>query len=423
MAGCFIPCYIFDQIPIIYLLTSMMMNGDRVFIIHHYEEENAKISISLTPCCIRFTYNEEVYVFDLEARPIFMYFDNYLYERGLSGEIVVKKWLSFRPLKRYLERISDWIVKEEILRHTFDRVRWIMDVTGLDNREYREILDKIYRGDIVGLKREEEIFKRLYRPISILPPDQYLSLVFQPLEGCPYNKCSFCTFYRDREFRFKDIDEFEAHVRDVLRFLGRGVYMRRKVFLADANAMYAPTDLLLEYINILRRNIDPSFIEGIYSFSDYFTVHKDIGELMMLRESGVKRVYIGLESGSEDVLKLLAKPGPVERAINFVNLLKKVGISVGVIVLIGAGGREYFDDHVKKTIEALNSMKLDSGDIIYYSKLKIHPESRYAYLMEEYGITELNDEWMDRQIEYIRRGLTHRSKPINAIYDIDETIY
>jgi radical SAM superfamily enzyme YgiQ (UPF0313 family) len=43
----------------------------------------------------------------------------------------------------------------------------------------------------------------IYKPVSILPPDQYLALVVQATEGCSYNECSFCTFYRDRPFRIK----------------------------------------------------------------------------------------------------------------------------------------------------------------------------------------------------------------------------
>ncbi len=378
-------------------------------------------TLSIFRDSIKFTYGEEVYVFDLEGRPIFMYFDNMLYERGLSGEIIEKKWISFKPHRRYIRRIKDANEKRYILRYTYRRIGEILDHL---NYRGRDDLKGLLNEEMIGrLEREEKVFREIYRPISILPPDQYLALVFQPLEGCPYNKCSFCTFYRDREFRYKSVDEFREHVEKVVNFLGKGILIRRKVFLSDANALFAETDQLLEYIRIVKEYIAGDMVEGFYSFSDYFTVYKSIEELQILRKEGYKRVYIGLESGSDNVLKILSKPGPATRSIELVKRLKKAGISVGVIILIGAGGREYYDEHVEKTVEVINSMPLDERDIIYFSKLKIHEDSEYLKISREYGLTELDDEEMNMQIEDIRRGIRLDRQPIQAIYDIDETIY
>jgi len=383
--------------------------------------DGGEITIVLSPCCFRLTYGDEVYVYDLEGRPVFMYFDHQLYERGLSGEIVAKKWISVNPPRRHLERITDRDLKEEILRHSFERVRWMLDETGFNHPD--RVVEAVYKGDTQRLKREEEIFRRIYRPISILPPDQYLSLVFQPLEGCPYNKCSFCTFYRDREFRFKGLEEFRRHVEAVVNFLGRGISMRRRVFLADANTLYADTQLLRSYVETVLDYIPRDGLDGFYSFSDYFTVYKTVEELRMLRSLGYRRVYIGLETGDPEVLRILSKPGPPERSIELVRRLKKAGISVGIIILIGAGGEEYYRQHVENTIRILNSMPLDRRDIIYFSKLKVREGSEYQRIAEEMGLTGLSEEEMDRQIEEIKRGISHREAPIQAIYDIDETIY
>ncbi len=385
--------------------------------------DNVPATFSRFDDSIKFTYGDEVYVFDLEGRPIFMYFNSMLYERGLSGEIVEKKWVSFNPPRRHLRRIIDWNIKRDILEYTFDRVEFLVDHLGVWDESRLPNGDMLNRDILSKLRHEEETFRSIYRPISILPPDQYLSLVLQPIEGCPYNKCSFCTFYRDREFRYKDIDEFRSHVASIVNFLGQGIKLRRRIFLADANALYTPYNILMDYIKVLYEQIPSEYIEGIYSFSDYFTVYKKYDEFKSLRELGLKRVYIGLESGSDKVLKVLSKPGPSIRAVKFVNLLKEVGISVAVIVLIGAGGYKYYEEHVSETVKILNMMRLDSNDIIYYSKLKIHPDSQYAKLMDLYGLDELDDPDMDRQINEIRNGLKHINQPIHAIYDIDETIY
>lgn len=385
------------------------------------EIDGEKASLSVFKDSIKFTYGEEVYVFDLEGRPIFMYFDNILYERGLSGEIVVKKWLTFKPPKRYIRRMKDDKEKMYILRRTFDRIEYLLNF--LKPSIPNALTIKLNKDKIKELLVEEKKFKKIYRPISILPPDQYLSLVFQPLEGCPYNKCSFCTFYRDREFRYKSLDEFDMHVRKVVNFLGKGILLRRKIFLADANALFADTELLLEYISTVKRYIDEENIEGFYSFSDYFTVYKSIEELKKLKRAGYKRVYIGLESGSNDVLKILAKPGPSSRAVELVKRLKQAGISVGVIILIGAGGKDFYEDHVRETVKTINSMPLDGRDIIYFSKLKVREGSEYHKLSVEYGLTELSEDEMNQQIDEIKNKINLKEPPIYAIYDIDETIY
>ncbi len=372
---------------------------------------------------LRIHVGKEVYVYDLEGRPIFIYYNDRLFVRGLSGEFVEKKWLSVRPHRRFLRRLRDESEKRNIIEYAHWRLGTILN--SIEEDDVLRLTDKIFAMNYWRLELDADKFRKIYLPISILPPDQYLSLVLQPIIGCPYNKCSFCTFYRDRRFRIRSPDEFREHVAMVREFLGEGVKMRRKIFLADANALIAKTDLLIEYMNITRELLNHKSIEGFYAFTDYFHKPKSLKDLVRLRENGLKRVYIGLESGSKKVLEILNKPGLSSEAIDYVKLFKRAGINVGVIVLIGAGGREYYREHVDKTIEVLNKMPLDNRDIIYMSRLKIREESPYRYLALKYGITSLTMEEMDSQIAEITRGLNfqHPNTPVIAEYDIDEFVY
>ena len=372
---------------------------------------------------LRIHVGKEVYVFDLEGRPIFIYYNDRLFVRGLSGEFVEKKWLSVRPHRRFLRRLRDDEEKRRIVEYTHWRLGTILN--SVDEDEVTEVIDRVFDMNYWRLEVDADRFRKIYLPISILPPDQYLSLVLQPVIGCPYNKCSFCTFYRDRRFRIRSVDEFREHVAMVRDFMGRGVLIRKKVFLADANALIADTDLLYEYMDVALEYLDHDSIEGFYAFTDYFHKPKGIDELRKLRRKGLKRVYIGLESGSDDVLKILNKPGPSSKAVEYVKLFKKAGINVGVIVLIGAGGREYYDEHVQKTAEVLNMMPLDGRDIIYLSRLKVREESPYRYLSLKYGLTSLTMEEMDRQISDLTRKLRFDppNSPVVAEYDIDEFVY
>lgn len=372
---------------------------------------------------LRIHVGKEVYVYDLEGRPIFIYFNERLFVRGLSGEFVEKKWLSVRPLRRFLRRLRDEDEKRRIVEYAHWRLGTILN--SIDEDDILDIVDRIFNMNYWRLEVDADRFRKIYLPISILPPDQYLSLVLQPVIGCPYNKCSFCTFYRDRRFRIRSSDEFREHVEMVRDFLGEGAKIRRKIFLADANALIADTKLLVDYMIIAKEYLDSKYIDGFYAFTDYFHKPKSIKDLILLRRMGLRRVYIGLESGSDEVLEILNKPGPARKAVEYVKLFKKAGINVGVIILIGAGGREYFDEHVGKTIGILNSMPLDNRDIIYMSRLKIREESPYRYLALKYGISSLNMEEMDEQIIMISQGLKFKPDhaPIVAEYDIDEFVY
>jgi hypothetical protein len=80
------------------------------------------------------------------------------------------------------------------------------------------------------LEADAARFARIYRPVSILPPDQYLALVIQATEGCSYNRCTFCDFYRDRPFRIKSAVELRHTLREVVDFFGEAMGLRGRCF-------------------------------------------------------------------------------------------------------------------------------------------------------------------------------------------------
>ena len=398
------------------------MSVDSIRHANYLSFDGKPVNIWLYKDSFKIHVGDEVYIYDLEGRPVFIYFNQRLFVRGLSGEIVEKKWLSIKPLRRFSRKILHEKEKRRIIERAHERLREALEMNV--DAGLKSFILNILKIDYSALQKEAKIFREIYKPISILPPDQYLTIVLQPVEGCPYNKCSFCTFYKDRRFRFKTLEEFKDHVKMVKKFIGEGIKMRNKIFLADANALITPTKLLLKYMDIIWRFFERNYIDGVYSFIDYFHSIKSVEELSKLRDLGLRRVYVGLESGNNDVLKILNKPGPSEKAIELVKQFKRVGINVGVIVLIGAGGSEYYKVHVDDTIRILNSMPLGKGDIIYLSRLKILHNSAYAVLSRKYTLRELKPDEMDKQISEIIRGLRfNNEKPVIAEYDIDEFIY
>ena len=109
----------------------------------------------------------------------------------------------------------------------------------------------LQRWDWAALQADARRFGEIYRPVSILPPDQYLALVVQATEGCSYNQCTFCDFYRDRPFRVKSADELRAHIAAVQAFFGPALGLRKSLFLADANALVVPMPRLRAWLDVI----------------------------------------------------------------------------------------------------------------------------------------------------------------------------
>jgi len=168
-------------------------------------------------------------------------------------------------------------------------------------------------------------------------------------------------------------------------------------------------------------------IGGIYSFLDGFSGEKkSVSDYDMLHELGLRRVYIGLESGDEDLLKFLHKPGKPADVLDAVRNMKEAGINVGVIILVGAGGHEYADKHVSNTLDIVGKMPLDRGDIVYLSELVIDEQMPYATAAGLASIAPFDSQALEDQTHMLKTGLRSRlgrNGPIISRYDIREFIY
>ena len=237
----------------------------------------------------------------------------------------------------------------------------------------------LQRWDWAALQADARRFGEIYRPVSILPPDQYLALVVQATEGCSYNQCTFCDFYRDRPFRVKSADELRAHIAAVQAFFGPAIGLRKSLFLADANALVVPMPRLRAWLDVIAEARILSVDAGIFSFMDAFDVQrKTADEWAELAARGLRRVYIGMETGDDGLLRWLRKPGTAADVSDAVSLLKRAGIAVSVIIMTGVGGERYAEAHVCGTITALNAMPLGAGDIVYFSPFVAQPGSEYG---------------------------------------------
>ncbi|MFQ3631668.1 radical SAM protein [Roseiflexus sp.] len=365
--------------------------------------------------------------FDREGRLIGVFLDGANYRRGLCGDILMKR-ASTRGGK--LRRMLPPEERRRLLALVRRRLMIIREcaynTTSVDIRAW---LDRILTWDVERLEAERAAFFSIYKPISILPPDQYLSLVLQAAEGCSWNRCTFCTLYRDRKFRIKSCAEFRHHIQQVKDFVGSGINMRKSIFLGDANALIIPQSRLRELIAIVHDEFvfgSPNGMKGIYAFIDIFGAErKTFDDYREMHDAQVKRVYLGLESGDEEVFRCLNKPGSPAACIEAVHMIKSAGINVGIILLAGAGGARLASAHVTHSLDALAAMKLNAGDLVYVSPLIVSSDSPYMQSLRDFQSEPLQGAAIQQQLEHLKSG----AKAVCgngvkvALYHLEEFVY
>ncbi len=394
------------------------------------------VTISLKPACLTISIDNPaeatVLSYDKAGRLWTAFVDKHSYRRGLDGKILAKRRLEGRARERwYLS--GDGCVELETQIHTLVTALY-GGIRGGQVRlntplppEALAILERAAAFDTARSRADAVRCREVYQPVGILPPDQYMAVVLQLTEGCSFNTCTFCNFYKDRPFRIKTPEELRAHAEAVRDFLGAGLSLRRTIFLGDANALVVPMPRLVPLIETVHGVYDVEALGGMYAFLDGFSGEKkSVEDYRKLADLGLKRVYIGMETGNEGLFKFLRKPGKPDDVISAVNTIKAGGVAVGVIILLGAGGHQYADTHVQDTIRAINAMRLDMDDLIYFSELIVGEEFEYAKIAVESGLTPLSSVDVQAQGETITQGLRfspERGIPHISPYDIREFIF
>jgi hypothetical protein len=205
------------------------------------------------------------------------------------------------------------------------------------------------------------------------------------------------------------------------------VTLRRSIFLSDANAFVASNRALLSILDDLGR-VFPDQTRppdgGVYAFADVPAILGKRGtDMAALRESGLRRVYIGMETGSQKIREMVLKSGKPEDLLRAVDVLKSGGFEVGIVVLLGIGGKEYSTLHVEETARIINNMALGMGDILYFSPFYPARGSEYATSPETRDLKPLGKEGLRRQFQEIKKQLFFKDEnqaPMISVYDIRE---
>jgi hypothetical protein len=385
--------------------------------------------------------------FDAAGRLLGAWFHGVTYRRGLDNRVLAK-WL--RPGGLRSRRLLDADERRNVIETAYTAASDVavalsngaLCPANTPDEQVAAIanwLNVVGAWTWEGLEQHAAAFHTIYKPVSILPPDQYLSMVLQATEGCSYNRCTFCTFYRDRPFRIKRGGEFADHCRRVAEFLGAGISVRRSIFLADANAVIIAQSALVPLLETAhayfridggnQRSVADRVgrFDGIYAFiSAPDALRKTADDFSQMAALGVRRLYVGLETGYDPLRRFLAKPGTADHVLAAVQTIKTGGVAVGIIAMVGAGGERYRDDHRRATLALIQAMPLDHRDLVYLSPFVDEEPSPYREAAAALALTPLDDDAIRDEVRRFKGALAPWAKPRGlrvSNYDVHEFIY
>ena len=186
------------------------------------------------------------------------------------------------------------------------------------------------------------------------PPSEAYSLLVQVTIGCTHNKCTFCSMYKDKKFRVRNIEETLEDF-DLARRRYRYI---EKVFLADGDAMVLKNSDLMRILDKIHTTLPECQRVGIYA-APHDILRKTPAELKELRENGLGIAYVGVESGSAKILKDIKKGVTPEEMVEAVRKLNDAGIQSSVTFISGIGGKDNWREHAVESGKIISQMEPD----------------------------------------------------------------
>src|SRR5690554_4671771 len=182
------------------------------------------------------------------------------------------------------------------------------------------------------------------------PPSEAQSLILPVTNGCSWNKCTFCEMYTAPQKKFSVRDE--AQVLDEIQQVAQQMIVQR-VFLADGDALALSTRRLLTILTAIQEHLPTVNRVTSYCLPSNLK-NKSVSELQELADAGLRMVYVGAESGDDEVLAKVNKGETYASTANALTKLGEAGIKRSVMILNGLGGRSLSAQHADQSAALMN---------------------------------------------------------------------
>jgi len=267
----------------------------------------------------------------------------------------------------------------------------------------------------------------------IRPPSEAKSLLLRVTRNCPWNKCKFCGTYRGQKFSRRSLAEIKADIDTVAAMrerilelswrLGEGgavtdavvqalfhdpgiadsfrhvaawlYYGTGQVFLQDANNLVLKPEVLAEALRYLREKLPE--VDRVTTYARSSTAaQRTVEELTLLKEAGLDRVHIGLETGYDPLLEFMHKGVTAAKQIEGGRKVKAAGLELSEYVMPGLGGRRWWREHATHTAGVLNQIDPD------FIRLRTLRVPHHLELYNDLAAGEFETSSDDEVIEEIR---------------------
>jgi len=186
----------------------------------------------------------------------------------------------------------------------------------------------------------------LYRP-----PSEANSLIFQVTLGCSFNVCSFCNMYRTKEYVERPWHEIKTEI----DLAAKHMQDTRRIFLADGDALNLSTERMLQILDYIRTEFPKIERISCYAMPKNL-LEKSQEDLKKLYDAGLTMFYIGIESGSDKILKKVTKGATGQSIIKACKKAMDAGYTISCMIILGLGGKTYSREHIDDTAKVVSEI-------------------------------------------------------------------
>ena len=266
------------------------------------------------------------------------------------------------------------------------------------------------------IEYEEPVFR---------PPSEGRSFLLQVTIGCSNNKCTYCNMYRSKSYRVREIKEIEEELLKTKEYFQRLNYAPRRVFLCDGDALGAPTQLLLEVLDLIGIHFPSVERVGIYATAQNM-LDKSLDELKLLASKKLTIAYLGMESGEDKVLHMIVKGNTAKDMIEGSLKIKEAGIQLSVIAMLGVVGVKHSKNHIEQTAKLINTI---SPEFFSFLSTVAVPGTPFKTmvdrgLIQELTTKELTTEMYEilQRVDNLKNSSLFRANHVSNQYPIGGTL-
>jgi len=195
----------------------------------------------------------------------------------------------------------------------------------------------------------------MYEHPPYRPPSEAGSILFRVTRGCPWNRCTFCSMYKETRFERRPVEDIIQDIDTAGKFYRHSA---PTIFLGDSNSLILDSGCLENILNHIYRNFPDA--RRVTSYARARTLCKmKMEDLQKLRRAGLTRLHIGLETGDPELLQMIRKGATPDQMVTGCRRAKAAGFEVSLYVLAGIGGEDRWRQHAQGTADVLNRVDPD----------------------------------------------------------------